>query len=130
MRGTDIGDEGPPLPAPRVLVAEDEALIAMDLEMSLVDLGCAVLGPAATVADALALLLRERPDAALLDLGLPDGFAAPVAEALARAGVPFALLTGRSADELGHPALRDAPRLDKPYGQEDLARVVTRLLGR
>ena len=54
----------------QVLVVEDQALIAMDLEVTLREFGCAVLGPAASVAEALALAGRERPDAALLDLGL------------------------------------------------------------
>ena len=67
------------LPGARVLVAEDQAVIAMDLAMTLREFGCAVLGPAASVAEALALAGRERPDAALLDLGLSDGPAVPVA---------------------------------------------------
>jgi DNA-binding LytR/AlgR family response regulator len=113
-----------------VLVAEDEALIALDLEAALRGLGCAVLGPVPTVAGALALLAGggRRPDVALLDPGLRDGWAAPVARALAAAGVPFAVVTGHGREALAaDPALRDAPRLAKPYRGGDLRAAVARL---
>jgi two-component system, response regulator PdtaR len=112
----------------RALVAEDEALIALDLEAALRGLGCEVLGPTPTVAATLALLAERRPDVALLDPGLRDGWAAPVARALAAAGVPFAVVTGHHPARLAaDPALRDAPRLAKPYRREDLRAAVARL---
>jgi two-component system, response regulator PdtaR len=91
-----------------VLVAEDDAVIALDLEATLRRLGCRVLGPAGSVEGALALL---------------------AAEALARAGVPFALVTGYGPGGLdGHPALRAAPVLAKPFGPRSLRMVLRRLL--
>jgi CheY-like chemotaxis protein len=112
-----------------VLVAEDDAVIALDLEATLRGLGCRVLGPAASAGEALALLAAGRPDAALLDVELLDGWSGPAAEALARAGVPFALVTGHDPASLdGHPALRDAPLLLKPYTAAALERVLLRLL--
>jgi CheY-like chemotaxis protein len=113
----------------RVLVAEDEALIALDLETTLRGLGCAVVGPTPTVADTLALLANERPDAVLLDLDLMDGWSEPVAEALDAAGVPFVLMTGYQQDELDAPVLRDAPCLAKPFDPESLRSVLLDLLG-
>jgi CheY-like chemotaxis protein len=111
-----------------VLVAEDEALIALDLEAALRGLGCEVLGPTPTVAGTLALLAERRPDVALLDPGLRDGWAAPVAQALAAAGVPFAVVTGHVREVVeADPALRDAPRLAKPYRGGDLRAAVARL---
>jgi CheY-like chemotaxis protein len=111
-----------------VLVAEDEALIALDLEAALRGFGCEVLGPTPTVAATLALLAERRPNVALLDPGLRDGWAAPVARALAAAGVPFAVVTGHCREALAaDPALRDAPRLAKPYRGEDLRAVLARL---
>jgi hypothetical protein len=67
-----------------VLVAEDEAVIALDLDATLRRLGCRVLGPAGSVEGALTLLAADRPAAALLDVALLDGWSAAVAEALAR----------------------------------------------
>ena len=107
-----------------VLVAEDDAVIALDLEATLRRLGCRVLGPAGSVERALALLAAERLDAALL-----DGWSEAVAEALARAGVPFALGTGYGPGGLdGHPALRAAPLLAKPFGPRSLQTILRRLL--
>jgi CheY-like chemotaxis protein len=112
----------------RVLVAEDEFVIALEIETALRDLGCVVLGPTASVADTLDLLARERPDAALLDVKLLDGPATPVAEACAVLGVPFALATGYDGDGLPEPALSAAPRLAKPFGAGELRRVLAALL--
>ena len=74
-------------------VVEDVALIAMGVETILRDAGYAVLGPCASASDALAVLAAEMPDAALLDIGLADGSAAPVAEKPTAAGVPFVVVT-------------------------------------
>jgi CheY-like chemotaxis protein len=104
----------------KVLVAEDEALVALDLACTLRELGCDVLPAAPSVAGALAILAAERPDVALLDVSLADGSAAPVAAALAAAGVPFAVVTGHAAGDIGEAALRGAPHLGKPYGLRDL----------
>ena len=113
-------DDDPGLRGLKVLVAEDQAVIALDLEATLLDLGCVVLPPAPSAAEALAALRAGRPDAALLDVTLADGSAAPVAEALAAAGVPFAVLTGHDPGGIAGPALRGAPYLAKPYRREDL----------
>jgi CheY-like chemotaxis protein len=119
--GDDGGrPNGPGLHGLKVLVAEDEALLALELELTLGELGCTVLPAASSVAGALAILGAERPDVALLDVSLADGSAAPVAAALAAAGVPFAVVTGHAAGEIGEAALRGAPHLGKPYGLRDL----------
>src|SRR5690349_6225193 len=81
----------------RVLVAEDEVLIAMAYEALLHEHGCAVLGPAAQVDEALALLAPTGgppPDAAVLDVNLDGKPSVPVAEALAVLGIPFVVVTG------------------------------------
>ena len=104
----------------KVLVAEDDGLLALDLACTLRELGCDVLPAAPSVAGALAILGAERPDVALLDVSLADGSAAPVAAALAAAGVPFAVVTGHDAGWIAEAALRAVPYLGKPYSQEDL----------
>ncbi len=112
----------------RVLVAEDEFVIALEIETTLREFGCLVLGPTASVADTLDLLTRERPDAALIDVELRDGPATAVVEACAARGVPFALATGYDGDGIPEPALTAAPRLAKPFGAGELRRVLAALL--
>lgn len=122
-----MGDDGTCLRGFKVLVAEDQALIAIDLTATLKAFGCVVLPAVPSNCMALAALRVERPDAALLDVTLSDGPAVPVAEALAAAGVPFAVLTGHDQRAIGEPALRGAPYLAKPYAHEALRATVTRL---
>src|SRR3954463_12156615 len=83
----------------RVLVVEDEYLIAADLVSSLQDLGVDVVGPAGSVAEALALVARDgdRLDGAVLDITLRDERVYPVASALVEYGVPFIFTTGYDA---------------------------------
>jgi CheY-like chemotaxis protein len=111
----------------RVLLAEDEHVVALELAWLLRDAGCRVLGPVRSVAEALALLGRERPDAVLLDLELLDGLAAPVAASLATMGVPFVLAVPDGADA-EHPAFSHAPRLRKPISEPRLRRGIGDLL--
>ena len=103
------------------LVAEAEPVQALDLRGTLAGLGCAVLGPVASGADAVQLLRQRRPDFALLAPPLRDEGALRVAEALAARQVPFAVLTIHGDDgPLGHRLLRDAPRLIKPCRSAEL----------
>jgi DNA-binding response OmpR family regulator len=104
----------------RILAVEDEALIAMELEDLLEDLGHEVIGPAATVEDALGLLERARPDAAIVDANLGGVSAEPVVEALTAAGIPVVLASGYDAQELKKLGL-GAPMVGKPYSRRELA---------
>lgn len=110
----------------RVMIVEDEMLVAMELESLLLEQGCSVVGPAPSAARALALLKEELPDAAILDVNLNGHTAMPVAEALSEQGVPFLLATGYS--QALQPELRDAPRVDKPVDHDRLVRVLANLL--
>lgn len=114
-------------PSPRrILVIEDEALVAMLVEDALLDGGFEVIGPARTVAQALEMLAAEKPSAAVLDLNLAGESSVAVADALAARGVPFVVATGYGAAGLpqGH---RDAPVLPKPYDPMDLTTVLEQL---
>jgi CheY-like chemotaxis protein len=111
----------------KVLLVEDEAIIAFDLAGILQDLGCTVMPVAPSVTEALALLRAERPDLALLDLSLSDGWVMPVADALATAGVPFAVVTGHAKQRIQEPALRDALYMGKPYTHTEVLQVISRL---
>lgn len=110
----------------RVLVVEDEALVAMLVEDALMDAGATVIGPAATVAEALALLQDTRPEAAVLDLNLAGETSSSVADALVRLGVPFVVATGYGAEGLP-PGHATVPVLAKPYDPADLTAAIARL---
>lgn len=121
------GEAGGRLGGRRVLVVEDEMIVAMMIEDILSDHGAVVMGPAARVAPALALA-AEGPDVALLDMNLGGDSTAPVAALLAGAGVPFAFATGYGA--AGVPAeFRGRPVLQKPFREEELVRVLEEALG-
>jgi DNA-binding NtrC family response regulator len=120
--------ELPPFARPMVLLVEDDGAIAWDLEIIVREAGCDVLGPCATAAAALALLAVRRPDAALLDVGLLDGPALPVAEALAAAGVPFALVTGYVVADRPEACLASVPALEKPYTVDAIQGVLAAIL--
>ncbi|HEY1750092.1 MAG TPA: response regulator [Caulobacteraceae bacterium] len=114
---------------PRVLVVEDEWLIANVLEAMLEDMGCRVLGPAPAVAPAVDLIDRSPPDAALLDVSLGRSKSFPVAEALQRQGIPFLFLTGYQETNLD-PPFDHCAVLSKPVSEAGLRRAVTALLAK
>jgi two-component SAPR family response regulator len=111
----------------RVLVLEDQVLIAMEIERMLGRLGCTVLGPVPAVARALELLERDRVDFAILDVNLGRERSTPVAEALRARGVPFALSTGYDGRQLPDEAFRNAQHLGKPIDFHRLAETIRRL---
>jgi CheY-like chemotaxis protein len=111
--------------AHRILVVEDEALIAYDLETALRQSGCEVVGPVATVAAAERALGGALPDAAVLDIELGDGKVFPIADALADRGVPFVFLTGYEPETLPERHAR-RPIVIKPCRAEVLLRLLTR----
>jgi CheY-like chemotaxis protein len=107
----------------RVLVVEDEGPVAMLVEGMLEDLGCVLVGSAAHLREALELVERGGFDVALLDMNLAGQRVDPVAEALARRGVPFAFASGYG--ELGVPhGMKHRPMLQKPFRSADLAATI------
>ena len=109
----------------RVLIVEDDPLVANYLEELLGIEGCIVLGPASRVDEALSLIERERPGAAVLDLNLNGERTIAVAEALAARLVPFVIVTGYGADNVpDERVLQHAPRLGKPFRARLLLRVL------
>jgi DNA-binding response OmpR family regulator len=115
--------------AHRILVVEDEYLIALELEVTLRAAGFQVIGPAPDVDAALVLLKAERPDAAILDVNLAGRRVTPVAEALHGMSVPFILASGYAAADLQtEPVLRDAVNVGKIWRPERLLKVLRALL--
>ena len=121
-------DDGRCRAAKRVLVAEDEILIAMEIERALASSGFEVLGPVGSVEEALQLLHRERPDAAVLDVTLRDGKVTAVAALLRSRDVPFVLASaeGRVLTEYGF--FRGVTNLGKPTDMSRMVGEIRRLL--
>lgn len=99
----------------RILVVEDQPLIAMDLEDLLVSRGYAVLGPNGSVAEALDCLARNDPDAALLDIDLAGETSFEVGRELKRRGIAFVFATGTADLASLPPDLAGAPVIFKPW---------------
>jgi CheY-like chemotaxis protein len=110
-----------------ILVVEDEALIAMDLQALLEDAGYRVLGPANSSAAALALIDGDQPDVALLDVNLGRSDAFGVASILTERKTQVIFLTGHTAHKLP-PAHRHLPLVSKPYLPQVLLQAVERAL--
>ncbi|WP_156767783.1 response regulator [Candidatus Viadribacter manganicus] len=114
---------------PKILVVEDDMLIAMELGERLADMGYEVLGPAHSIAEAEALLAREKPDGALLDASLAGGASSvPLAVALYAKGVRVAFCTGYDKVKNAPPELASAPVLTKPVSDADLKAGLEKLL--
>jgi DNA-binding NtrC family response regulator len=112
----------------RILVVEDEAMVAMMLEDMLADFGCRA-ELASNIESALAAI-RDRPlDGALLDMNVHGQQTTAVAEELAGRSVPFLLVTGYGSRNSDPPAVSAAPRLQKPFSQDDLGRRMAEVFG-
>lgn len=103
----------------RVLIVEDEFLVAALLEDRLEMLGCDVVGPAVSIAEALELLATEPLDAAVLDVNINGEKVFPVADALAERGIPFLFATAYGAAGVADRHTGRAV-LDKPYQERAL----------
>jgi len=117
-------EENGPLWGCRVLIVEDDFLLASYSAKILEKEGARIVGPAATVENALALLRCETPDAAMLDVNLNGETTRAVADALNVRGVPFVVVTGYGADDLQSDILQKAPRLEKPVQAKSLIRAI------
>ncbi len=112
----------------RLLLVEDEAMVAMAIEAMLEDLGCVVVDVAGTVSRGVALAEDEglALDGAVLDVNLGDGKVYPVAARLAARGLPFIFSTGYGLAGIC-PDFASTPTLAKPYGPralEDMLKAV------
>jgi len=111
----------------RVLLVEDEFLLSAVLTADLQEAGYEVLGPHASVAAAMAAVQSETFDGAILDINLKGEFVYPVAQELARRGIPFMFLSGYALINMPE-RFRAYPRLPKPANATDLLRGVQNML--
>jgi CheY-like chemotaxis protein len=116
-----------PLSGLRILVVEDEAMLFFLAEDMLTELGCSAVLHACRVRDALALLARELPDVAMLDVNLAGEQAYPIAEKLAAAKVPFVFATGYGSEGIP-PYWANRPVVQKPFTLDMLGKAMTTAL--
>lgn len=108
----------------RVLVIEDEHLVAQETTAALLAAGCTVIGPASTLSEALKTVATERFDAAVLDVNLNGDFVWPVAQVVRERGIPFVFATGYSGIIDIPPEVKDALWLEKPFEADRLVQTL------
>lgn len=113
-----------------VLLVENEALIALDLEGMLLSAGAARVHHVMSSRDALDWLEHDTADLAILDLFVTDGWSAPVAERLQHMGTPYLIYSGHTRGSTpGAAAFGDAIWLPKPCTQSELVLAIEQSLG-
>jgi CheY-like chemotaxis protein len=109
-----------------VLIVEDDPIITLDLEETILGFGVSTVRSAGSVTRALDMIAERVPDFALLDVGLIRENSFVIAEKLAALDVPFVFVTGYGADVRLPPAFADRPRLPKPCPREALVDALKR----
>jgi CheY-like chemotaxis protein len=107
----------------RVFIVEDEMLVSMLIEDILEDFGCTVVGPAGKLEQALALAQSEQIDIAILDVNLGGTRSFPVADILAKRGVPFIFASGYGDLELEEPH-KGRLVIQKPFSPEAIGEIL------
>src|SRR5262245_51686016 len=103
----------------RVLLVEDEPLVASAITRTLEDAGCEIVGPIGGQSAALTIAESEAIDGAIIDANLRGQTAEPVADALVRRGIPFLVISASAPPE--QPSVMGGrPFLAKPFGERDL----------
>ena len=121
---------GRKLDGKRVLVVEDEAIIALLIEDMLVDLGCAVIGPAVRVDEAIRIIADDPAiDVAILDVNVAGESVYPVAKVLAERDLPFLFATGYGDAAVGTD-FKGRTVVTKPYRRNDLLSAIVEVLDR
>lgn len=113
--------------AKRILIVEDEFLVALHLEDLLTAMGHQVVGPARRVTEALDLARASEIDFAVLDINLAGSRSFPVADVLRARGIPFVFATGYGTDGL-IDGYRHETALRKPYAAGELADAIARAI--
>lgn len=126
--GTGRASERRLLEGSRVLVVEDEVMIAMDLAWEVEAAGALVVGPAPSIRDALQLIDANGLCGAILDVNLLDGIVTPVIDRLRHAGIPVVMQSGEQLPADIAQRHGDVPTFRKPAISADLVRRLARLI--
>jgi two-component SAPR family response regulator len=118
----------PALQGARILIVEDEAILAMDLRDRLEREGCHVIGLVPSEAKALEVLGAHRPDAVVLDLNLGGKLPNNLVREFVARQISFVIVTGYGRRQFDSPALQEAPRLQKPVDTQELIRALSDLV--
>jgi len=120
---------GFPAPPNDVLIVEDDPIIALDFEDTILGFGVKTVRSAGNVAAALAAIAARQPDFALLDVALAREKSFAVAERLDALKIPFVFVTGHGGDASVPAAFADRPRLGKPCTADELQAALRRVRG-
>ena len=112
------------MPGKRIMIVEDEALVAMLLSESVAELGFSVVGPFSKAAAAIAGMKDTPIDVAILDINLAGETVYPVASLLREQGIPYIFVTGYGSESID-PEFVDIPVLQKPIERERLRQILT-----
>lgn len=110
----------------RILLVEDHYLTAYHLTLTLQQLGCHVLGPAATFNFAVELLEHEKFDGVILDIDIIGGSGITLARQLLARGCPFVFLSGKCCQHPLPPDLEHLPCYSKPITSEGIQQLILR----
>jgi DNA-binding NtrC family response regulator len=113
----------------RILIAEDEGLIALDLESILLGFGCEVIGPLSELDEIVAAIRSETLDGALLDVNLRGRQVFEILPEFLSRGIPVVLTSGYDDSTLFPHAYRALPRISKPFDHRMLRRVCAATMG-
>jgi DNA-binding response OmpR family regulator len=111
----------------RILVVEDEPLVALEISDLLADEGAEVIGPAMDLGASVELARRASISAAVLDVRLSDGAVAPVARILSERGIPFIFYTGQAETDAVRLEWPSAPVIAKPAPARNLVAAIASL---
>ncbi|AUX78607.1 response regulator [Sinorhizobium fredii] len=121
-------DHNLPLAGARILVAEDEILIALDMEAAFRDAGADIVGPCMTLEAALDAARNEPLSLAVLDIRLGDVTTENISDLLAERGIPFLFYSGQKLPDAMEQKCNGAVVVDKPATHSDLVGAAARVL--
>lgn len=129
LRQSEPRGQASALSGRRVLIVEDEVIVAFSIECEVADAGGEIVGPAHTLADAQQLI-DQQIDVAILDINIGGELVWPVARALRDRGVPYVLASANCDDPRAFdPGDADVPRFDKPVPVHHLIATIAELAG-